>query len=122
MRRSLTGLLILAWMLMRLSPAQAAPTITSPPPSNGVSPSAPLVFTFSEAMNTNLTEVTFVKFSPLYDPLPTTVAWSGGNTVLTCTPSPAFPASSMIVWSASGENLSGEQLGGTTGGIFTTGA
>ena len=113
--------LVLTWALMHLSPAQAEPTITSPPPANGVSPSAAIVFTFSEAMNTNLTEVTFYNFSPPYNALPTTAVWSGGDTVLTCTPSPAFPANSTIVWSAYGENPAGDPLGGTPGGLFTTG-
>ena len=68
-------------------------------------------------MNTNVTEVTFqsVIFIPPYVvEQPTTAVWTGGNTVLTCTPSPAFPANAQIIWSASGENLVGDSLDGTT--------
>ncbi len=121
MRRNFLGLLILAWALMHLSPAQAEPTIISPPPANGVSPSAAIVFTFSEAMDTAATTATFFD-STTFALLPTTAAWSSGDTVLTCTPSPAFPATRMIIWSVDGQNPAGDSLGGTPGGIFTTGA
>ena len=113
---------------MDLPPAQAAPTILSivpPTLAGGVSPSAAVVFTFSEAMNTNtsVTEVAFQSFIPPFTIVdqPTTAVWSGGNTILTCTPSPAFPANSQIIWNASGENPGGDSLEGDTGGLFTTG-
>ncbi len=126
MRRNFIELLILTLSLMSLSPAQAVPTIISTIPPNlasGVSPSAAVVFTFSEAMDTSLTEVTFQSFIPPFTLVdhPTTTVWSGGNTVLTCTPSPAFPANTQIIWIASGENLVGDPLGEPTGGAFTTG-
>ena len=120
MRREFLGLLILTWALLHLSPAQAEPTITSPPPANGVSPSAPLVFTFSEAMNTTATTAEFIDFTT-FAALPTTEVWSGGDKVLTCTPTPAFPPNRQIIWSVSGENPAGDPLGGIPGGIFTTG-
>jgi len=116
-----------AWLVFLVAalscgqPAQADPTITSPPPANGVSPSAPIVFTFSEAMNPAATSVDFYEFPSLAS-LPTIAVWSGGNTILTCTPSPAFPANSSIVWSASGENVGGDPLGDPQGGFFTTGS
>jgi len=119
MRRIYVGLLVISWALMHLSPAQAEPTITSPPPANGVSPSAPLVFVFSEPMNTGATEATFLVLP--FTILTTSSAWSANDTVLTCTPSPAFPANTMIIWSVSGENPAGDPLGGIPGGSFTTG-
>ena len=124
MRHNFLGLLILTGALMRLSPAQAAPTIISPPPASGGSPSAAVVFTFSEAMDTVATTATFFDFTNPTMPamLPTTDAWSGGDTVLTCTPSPAFPANRMIIWSVDGQNPNGDPLGGTPGGFFTTGS
>lgn len=123
MRRNFIELSILTLSLMSLSPAQAVPTITSPPPANGVSPSAPFVFVFSEAMDPD-PQVTFASFLNInnpFSPLPTTSVWSAGNTVLTCTPSPAFPANTMIIWSVEGQNPAGDFLEGTTDGFFTTG-
>src|SRR5512138_1088056 len=113
MRRNLVGLLVFVCALAALSPAVAQPTITSPPPASGGSPSAALVFTFSEAMEPDLSGVDFVDLTT-FATLPTTAVWSGGNKVLTCTPTPAFPANRMIVWSAYGENPSGAALEGTT--------
>ncbi len=125
MRRNFIEISILTLSLMSLSTAQAAPTITSPPPASGVSPSAAIVFTFSEPMNpdTNVTEVTFQSFIPPFTIVdhPTTKAWTGDDTVLTCTPSPAFPANTMIIWSVAGENPAGDLLEGTTDGFFMTG-
>ncbi|MFO1513939.1 MAG: hypothetical protein U1F83_13650 [Verrucomicrobiota bacterium] len=54
--------------------------------------------------------------------LPTTDVWTGGNTVLTCTPTPAFPANRLIFWSVDGANPSGDPLGGIPAGSFSTGS
>ena len=112
--------LIFLCALLSASSAQGAPTLTSPPPANGASPSGPFVFTFSEPMNPDLSGVDFTDFTT-FQILPTDNVWSGGNTVLTCTPNPSFPANRSIVWSAYGENPTGEQLAGSPGGFFTTG-
>ena len=125
MRPNFCGLLVVAWVVVHWAPGQAAPTIISPLPANGALPSAPLVFTFSEAMDTSVTEVTFqsiILIPPYIVDRPTTAVWTGGNTILTCTPSPAFPPSAQIFWSAYGENPAGDSLEGTTDGFFTTGA
>jgi hypothetical protein len=119
MRRLFLGLLILTLANTHLWSAQ--PVITSPPPANGASPSGPFSFTFSQPMNPDFSGVAFIDFTT-FATLPTVDVWSAGNTVLTCTPSPAFPTNRQIVWSASGENMAGEPLGGTDGGIFTTGS
>lgn len=123
MRRNLNGLFSFAGTLFCVLPVAAVPTITSPPPANGVSPAAPIVFTFSEPMNPSLTEVTFQSFTPpaTIKDEQTTAVWSGGNTVLTCTPTPAFPANTFIIWNAYGENPAGDFLEGTVDGFFTTG-
>ena len=42
--------------------------------------------------------------------------------MLTCTPNPAFPPSTFIVWAVSGQNPTGDSLGGTDSGFFTTGS
>lgn len=121
MSRNSFGILAFTLAIMHCWRVEAEPTITSPPPANGISPSAAITFTFSEPMNPTATAVDFVDFTT-FAVLPTTMAWSGGDTILTCTPSPAFPSNRQIVWSASGENPLGDPLGGTTGGIFTTGS
>jgi hypothetical protein len=123
MRRNFIELSILTLSLMSLLPAQAQPTIISPPPASGLSPSTAIVFKFSEAMDPDplLTFASFLNINNPLSPLPTVSVWSAGNTVLTCTPSPAFPASTMIIWSVEGQNPAGGPLGGTPGGLFTTG-
>jgi len=104
-----------------LQSAYADPTIVSPLPANGASPSGPFVFVFSEPMDTDFTEVAFTDITDPFNTLPTINVWSGGNTVLTCTPSPAFAANRLIVWSAFGQNPNGDFLADPTGGFFTTG-
>ena len=117
-------LLVIASAFTHLSLAQAQPTIVSMVPmdqATGVSPSAAVVFTFSEAMDTDLTEAQFLDINNPFTPLPIVAAWSAGDTVLTCIPSPPFPANRMIIWSVDGENPNGDVLEGTTSGFFTTG-
>jgi len=118
---SASTLLTLSVCLLALQRVQADPVITSPLPANGASPSTGFVFVFSEPMNIDFTGVEFVD-TTTFMTLPTTAVWSLGNTVLTCTPSPAFPANRLLVWSAFGENVNGDPLGEPTGGIFTTGS
>ncbi|NOS71786.1 MAG: hypothetical protein HOP33_17890 [Verrucomicrobia bacterium] len=103
-----------------LQAAQANPTIISPLPANGASPSAAFVFVFSEPMDTAFTGVDFINIV-YFTNFTTSDVWSGGNTILTCTPSPAFPANQLIVWSAFGQNPNGDPLDEPTGGFFTTG-
>lgn len=119
--RRLTVWFSLVGLLTGLLPAQADPTIVSPPPANGVSPSAPIVFVFSEAMDPDATTATFYD-SSTFTQLATTDVWSAGNTVLTCTPTPAFPSNKSIVWAVDGANPGGDPLGGIPGGVFTTGS
>src|ERR1700757_361016 len=70
---ALATIAVVAWVLFA-SPAQAQPTIISSVPpllATGVSPSAPVIFTFSAAMDTNATSAQFGNFSSfpptLYD-------------------------------------------------------
>ena len=107
-----------------VAPAQTEPTIILVNPPNfatGVSPSAPVVFTFSEAMDPDATEAEF-RDATTFGTLETTPVWSAGNTVLTCTPTPAFPANRFIIWSVVGQNPNEDPLGGDlTSGFFSTG-
>jgi hypothetical protein len=123
MRRNFLGLLILTWALMHRSLAQSAPTIVSTVPLNGasgVSTSAPVVFTFSETMDTDNTDVIF--YDSAFNFYTPTAAWSANDTVLTYPPSPAFPANTMINWVVSGQNPAGDPIGGIPIGSFTTGS
>ena len=115
---------------------QAQPAIISTIPAEmatGVPTIAPVVFTFSKTMNTSPT-VTFARFTdssllpnnPSFL-LPVTLSWSASNTVLTCTPNPAFPTNKTITWSVVGSDLAGNSLQTTNpavlpGGFFTTGS
>lgn len=122
-RRSyLVGGLVLLVALMSLERACAQPTIvTTDPPSgaSGVPVSTAVVLTFSEAMNTSVT-LAYLFDSSTLELLPASLSWSAGNTVLTCTPTAAFPAGRTIWWTVmNGQNTAGTPLSGYTGGSFT---
>ncbi len=116
------GRLAVLSSLLSVTAATAQPTIVSTVPVNGatgVSTTASVVFTFSEAMDTNNTSAVFEDES-MGTLLSTTTNWSAGNTVLTCTPAPAFPSGASILWFVEGQNTSSTPLGGTPYGTFTT--
>lgn len=123
--RCLARLLTLAVSLAAAGLLPARPTVVSTVPptmGTGVSPTAPVVFTFSEAMNPAATTASFMDVNnspPQYrTALP---AWSGGNTVLTCTPVSPWPANHMIFWMITGAGATGEALDAATG-LFTVSA
>lgn len=124
-RRRSKCLLVLSGLLASVLTGLALPIIVSTVPMNmatGVSTTASATFVFSEAMNPEATTVQFMdvsSFPPAF--LAASPAWSSGNTVLTCTPLPAWPANKMIAWVVIGESPGGEELDGDTSGIFTTG-
>ena len=106
--------------------AVAQPTITLTVPSDGatgVSPSAAVVFTFSTAMNPTFSAARFIDTTTGF-PASAPPVWSAGNTVLTCTPSPAFASGDTIQWYVYGQDTGGNPLNGGTPviGSFTTGA
>jgi len=118
--RFLAGVFFLASLHL----AVAQPTILLTVPTSGatgVSTSAPVVFTFSTAMDTTATSATF--FDLTSSGLATVIpVWSAGNTVLTCTPSPAFGINHNIEWFVSGQDALANPLNGGTPvtGTFTT--
>jgi Bacterial Ig-like domain len=115
-------LLAMMLLLAGLQQAVAQPTIISTVPSNGatgVSPGASVVFTFSTAMNPTATSAQFLDVTASQNPTVGSV-WSAGNTVLTCTPTPAFANNHNIQWSVGGQDAVGNFLTGTTSGQFTT--
>lgn len=114
---------LLALANVHLAHAQPMIVSTVPPMlATGVSPSAAVVITFSEAMDTSATAATFYDASnPFGGPLNTVDSWNAAGTILTCTPNPAFPSNKQIVWTVDGQNPNGDGLGGNNGGVFTTG-
>jgi len=103
-----------------------AQTIISTVPANmasGVSPSAPVVFTFDTPMDTANTEAQFGDFTTYpFTYYSTVPSWDPSGTVLTCTPVPPFPANKMIIWLVTGEDTEGFPLTGEDSGFFTTGS
>jgi len=120
---SLRWVSLFLWVVAGTAQAQLGPTVISTVPQNlavGVSPSASFVITFSEEMATDATQVDFYD-STTFSQLPTSDSRNAAHTVLTCTPTPPFPANRLIIWSASGETPIGDPLEGNAGGVFTTG-
>ncbi len=119
----LTALLPVALVLLACVPqADAQTTILSTVPVNGasgVSPSAPVVFNFSAAMQPAANTASFYDLTAGFESTPTIQVWSVGNTVLTCTPSPQFANNHAIQWQVSGLDSLGNPLTGATTGTFT---
>lgn len=92
----------------------AQPTLVSVVPDKmapGVSPTTKIQFTFSEAMNPNVTFASFVAMKgSSFQMVTVTTNWSGGNTVLTCTPTAPLPAGYTVTWFLDGENPLGDPL------------
>ena len=108
------------------APDLTAPTLVSSSPAHnasGVSLGATVILTFSEPMNTNLTDVT------LSLPAPAIIRhWSGGDTVLKLSlvqslpgaPSNLYAGSTAYSVGVQGEDSAGNALGGTQTFSFTT--
>ena len=115
--------LLVMFVLLSNSQRVMGATIISTVPANGatgVSPAAPVVFTFSAAMNPTVTLALISDATATFAQPPVTSAWSSDNTVLTCTPSPQFANNHNIQWQVSGQDALGNPLTGTTSGAFTT--
>jgi hypothetical protein len=113
----LAGSLTCSWQ------AWAQPTLVSTVPANGaagVSTTTTVVFTFDVAMDPDFTEASFIDLSNPFNLIPTTSSWSGNNKVLTCTPTPSFPANKTIFWSVSGQSATGDPFEMDPFGSFTT--
>jgi hypothetical protein len=103
---------------------QDVPRLVSSTPINGaagVSPTASVVFTFSEPMDTETTSATFVDFSNPFGMLDWTESWNGQMTVLTCVPSEPWPSGKLLFWTLTGDSLFGEPLEEAYGS-FTVGS
>ena len=124
-RNHFVASLVLAGSLACFWQAQAQPAVVSSVPADGatgVPTTAVVVFTFNVAMDPDFTDATFIDPSSPFTPIVTTPSWSAGNTVLTCTPTPSFPANKMIFWTVSGQGADGDPIEGTPFGSFTTGS
>jgi hypothetical protein len=110
----------IAAVLLLAGHGQAQVTVSSNPANGatGVSLTAPVVFTFSGPVDTNQTSAYFLSINP-YAIFPVISAWNSSSNQLTCTPSPAFPASRLIYWTVEGQDADGGSMGGE--GSFTTG-
>jgi hypothetical protein len=100
------------------------PELVSFTPANqavGVPTNGPVIFTFSLAMNTNLTVAQFQDVRHPDEPIATSSVWNEAHTVLTCTPVPAFPPGRVIVWTVQGEGAAGGAFPGAGGGFTIAG-
>jgi len=124
-RKFFAALLSLVGSLACLWEAQAQPNLVSTVPADGatgVSTATAVVFTFNVAMDPEFTEATFIDLTNPFSPVPTTPSWNASMTVLTCTPTPSFPANKTIFWSVFGQSADGEPLEMDPFGSFTTGS
>jgi hypothetical protein len=120
-RRRLALWLAVGGFLALLLEAQAQTTITSVNPTNGatgVATTTTVAFTFSAALSPGLSTAFFQDTNS--NVFPAILVWSGGDTVLTCTPLGSFPTNTLINWTVVGYDLSLNQVNGS--GSFTTGA
>ncbi len=110
-------------LLASLRQAVALPMIVSTVPTSGatgVLPGASVVITFNTAMDPASTSIVFSDVTASNESPSMVLGWSGGNTVLTCTPLPQFANNHYIVWNVEGHDTVGNFLTGPTGGNFTT--
>ncbi len=101
------------------------PTLLSMMPTNtatGVQTNLPVIFVFSVAMDTNLTVAQFRDAANSSQLLPVTSSWAGNQTMLSCTPTPGFPAGKSILWSVQGQAATGEVFAGANGSFNTAGS
>lgn len=100
------------------------PTLVSNSPTNnaaGVLTNLPVLFKFNVPMDTNLTVAQFHEASVPSQLLSVTPSWSEDQTMLWCSPNPAFPAGKVIVWNLQGQAAAGEAFAGATGSFTTAG-
>jgi hypothetical protein len=128
-RNRLALLLAAAVALAGSGRTLAQPTLVSSAPINGatgVSPTAAVVFTFSEAMDADTVTVNFFSVllqPPFFTNYNTLQSWNAGTNILTCTPSPAFLSGAAVVyWSVDGADLATGTYMDSTNGLFTTSA
>ena len=113
------GLLLAGLLPLRLS-AQIAVVASPPSGASGVGTSQPVSFVFDTPMDPDQTSVLFIELPSTF--LSVNVQWTFGYTVLTCTPSPAWPAGNMIAWNLDGVDFLGESSVSDFGYFTTSGS
>ncbi len=112
-------------MLAMTTALQAEPMLIGVVPGvgqAGVSRTAPIVFTFNEPINIEVTTATFMDPASPLTPFAMTTTWDAAHTRMTNTPVSPFPASKFIIWMLEGENPAGDVITGETTGYFNTAA
>lgn len=121
LQAAMWGMIVAVMLASASVQGQGTATLVSSSPQNGVtgvSVNTALVLTFSEAMNITAVSANLVAFPSTF--VTFTTSWSAGDTVLTCTPTAALPANTMIFWTVDGEAANGDTYDGDFG-TFTTG-
>ncbi len=85
-----------------------------------VSTTTLVVFVFSETMDVTNSGAVFFDESADGSSVPVIMDWSDDDTVLTCTPDPAFPPVSGIIWVVDAHNTNGQVLNVPVEGFFVT--
>jgi hypothetical protein len=112
-------------VFMTGSGSGTSPALVSVAPTNNavsVPTNFPVAFTFSVAMDTNLTKAQFSEVSTPSQLLPAALSWSADQTLLRCTPNPGFPAGKVIIWNVQGQGATGGAFPGAGGGFTTAGS
>jgi hypothetical protein len=102
--------------------AQALATCNIANMASGVSPTTAVVFTFDENMNTTSGSADFYTYGGAPAPFTSfTAVWNNARQ-LTCTPTTAWPANTMMLWMLTCVDLASEMEPINSGGLFTTGS
>ncbi len=119
--RKLTRYAALAGLMALTFQARAQLTVSVTKPS---STTAPVVFTFNEAMDTNATTAQFIVISNPMNPPQVTSSWNAGLTVLSCTPVQSWPANTAVTYVVEAQSQSGDTLSNPLSGYgtFTAGS
>ncbi len=118
--RTLSRYAALAGLLALTLQARAQLTVSVTTPG---STTAPVVFTFNEAMDTNATTAQFIVISNPMNPPQVTSSWNADFTVLTCTPVQPWPAT-QVTYVVGAQSQTGDSLGNPLSGYgtFTAGS
>jgi Bacterial Ig-like domain len=119
--RILTQSAALASLLALTLQARAQLTVSVTAPG---STTAPAVFTFNEAMDTNATTAQFIVISNPMNPPQVTSSWNASLTVLTCTPVQPWPANTAVTYVVEAQSQTGDSLDNPLSGYgtFTAGS
>ena len=99
------------WLALPAGAQGATVTTSIANNATGVALNLPMVFTFSKAINTAETSVTFFQLSPSPAEVVVTTSWGSGDTQLTCTPEGGnWPAQAQVQWVLSAIDTDGMEV------------